>query len=255
MILNEDDINLIDNYLNGNLRQEEKALFELKMSEKYFSDEFKLRASIIKGIEEFNRNQLKAELRSYLSDHVKIENENRSGKINFLSIAAAIVIILMSSLWILLHNKNSDTPDEIFAAYYKPYPVAITTRSGQENLIPAFEKYQENHYQEAVVLLERIGSDEKKNVGNPFLQLIIGNCYLKMDRFDKATIAFQSVIDSNDLVLKQHAEWYMALTLLKSERIGESLAILGQIKAARSFYSKNAESLIKRIKKKSELNS
>jgi tetratricopeptide (TPR) repeat protein len=249
MILSEDDINLIDNYLDDNLRQEEKALFELKMNEKYFSDELKLRASIVKGIKEFNRNELKAELSGYLSDRVKIKSKNRSKSINYLSIAAAIVIFLVSSLWILLHNKNRDTPDEIFAAYYKPYPVAITTRSGQENLIPAFEKYQENHYKEAVVLLERISSEEKKNVGNPFLQLIMGNCYLKMDRFDKATIAFQNVIDSNDLVLKQHAEWYMALTLLKSNRVGESLAILDQIKAARSIYSKNAESLIKRIKK------
>jgi len=66
--------------------------------------------------------------------------------------------------------------------------------------------------------------------------------------FEKAIVSFQKVISEKDNLFTEQAEWYTALSLLKTNEKKNAYAILNQIVDYKGYYSKNAKGLLKKLK-------
>lgn len=65
--------------------------------------------------------------------------------------------------------------------------------------------------------------------------MILGISYLELNNLERAKLAFQSIIDEQDVIFYDQALWYKALAELKSNNVNEAKNLLVEI--AKDEYS------------------
>jgi tetratricopeptide (TPR) repeat protein len=192
-------------------------------------------------------------LRNKLSE---IEKNRRSripskttGKRLPISIAAAITgLIIISS--IAFFGTGHLTNDEIINQYYKSYEGVSTSRSSHEatsnDYSTGLEYYNIHDYKNAALYFSKVLNVDPENIEST---MFFGTSSFEVNNFPDAQRSFKKVIDNNNNLFMEDAEWYLALCYVRTNDIKRASAELKAIKNSKSIYSKNASKILRQINK------
>jgi tetratricopeptide (TPR) repeat protein len=190
------------------------------------------------------RNKL-SEIERNRERHVPVKT---TGKRAFIGIAAAVAgLIILGSLTILSNRPLAN--DEIIAQYYKPYDGVVVSRSSQtgagDDYSTGLDYYNIHDYKNAALYFSKV---LKSNPGNMESTMFYGTSSFEVKNYPAAKESFSKVIDDNNNLFIEDAEWYLALCYLQTNDRNKATDELSIIKNSRSIYSKGAGKILKRLK-------
>jgi len=237
---------LIERYIEGDLTSEEaKSVEQLIASDPDFKNEFNLRLDVNKAISEKDI----MELRYKLSMIHRQETSHSTGTVRQLfekrwHLVAASITILVIIGSILLNNINNQGPDQLFEKYYSSENAVFTTRSGENtensDLTIGLQKFQKQNYNEAINLL-------KKNHDNVVSEYYLGISYIETKQFTEAKAAFHYILEQENNLFTEQAQWYKGLCLLKLDELNEAKQLFTSIMNSNSIYNNNATEILKKL--------
>lgn len=227
-----EDSDLLEAYARGELSEEERTAFELRLAgDLNLAAEAKLVAEILSGIKARGRAESKAELRE-IWEAVKAdgqvngkEEEGEKPELppsretgnslrrrsRFLRIAATILILAV--LGTLLYNYFGESRlDRIYTALYSPYPPVPLVRQTGDDYEAGMLAYQKGNYPEASDMFQiELGTDSLDAIR----YLYLGNCKMNLGEFENAIECFRQSTELGNENHGEHAYWFMALSYLK----------------------------------------
>ena len=247
------EIKRIDDYLMNYLGTKEQQEFEELMSEDArLSSELRLNEEINSAILEADIMKLRAPMGNI------IDNEQKETKIrqfipgNFthktsrlIGAAASVAAVISAGAMILSQEKSS--AEDLYLEAYHPYEATGLYRSGSV-AAPEMEGIDLYNEQKYILALEQFNKALSKNSEHPMCNFYSGLCYQQLGKYDKAIAAFQKVIDENDNLFIEQAQWYKALSLLKTKDLKKAYQSFNQIVDSNGYYSRNAKEIIKKLK-------
>jgi len=230
---------LIEGYLEGSLNDDEKKLFE----EELHSGNL---LSIVKMYDEVNqsiRDNALHELRARLE---KIIARRKRRSFLFMSVAAALILIVAAGIALKAVFPVTNDPSELFNKYYTPYEADILTRS--EKLSTIFEEgikeYQEADYNEALNVFSAIDDSAAADVD--LLNFYRGLASVGLMEYDKAIGFFNTIPAVWENPYSVHRDWYLALSYLKTGQLKEAEAIFTELESSGEMYSRESGEILRR---------
>jgi len=241
---------LIDRYITGKL--EDTELWEFKINiekDASLASEVKLRKEIYNTIS----NDKKMELLKTLSI-VGTKKQTRIFKINIHSrqvqaFAASVIVLMIIGAGLLSNTiQNSNNSDfELYTEYFIDEGSVLSTRSNAETSNSIVESgvilYSNENYKEAISLFN-------SNPENVTSRLYCGFSYMKIEKFEEAEKQFKYIINHNDNIFIDQAEWNLGLSYLASNKIKQAVGIFTKISSEDGAYSKQAANINKELENK-----
>jgi hypothetical protein len=220
----ENDLNLIDDYFNNLLQDNEKQAFEKQiLTNKTLANDvaFYLQAKQLSSIE---KQQNFADLHHSLS---KPAAKIISFK-NLRIFSAAASLILVFSMLFLFNNDQS--PENYASKYVDNQLITIGTEmsDSKTNLTKAIELYNNKKYKEALDLFKTLQADSQTLEYQ-------GLCHLQIKDYDMALKFFKDLKTDNTL-LQNKGAFLEAITLLKMKKESEAKQLLKTISETENNY-------------------
>jgi tetratricopeptide (TPR) repeat protein len=238
-------------YLDGEVNNEEKHLIETEIeSNSELKDTINLikeTDSIIKDTDLFNFTNAVLEISSSKSKNNTLNNRKTImvffGK-KFLLAASLLLLVILSSILIYTAKPSSDN---LYAQYYSRYDACYITRGNSETdaLVLAIQLYDKKQYSDAISHFNKILKTDTKNTAAYFF---IGISYMEVNSYEKAIESLNIVIAQKDTAFLEHAEWYLALCYLKTNKVNLAKNILNQIAVSDNYYHSQAIELTRKLK-------
>jgi tetratricopeptide (TPR) repeat protein len=191
-----------------------------------------------------NLQYLKA-LESSLQDQKKFSVSHISRNWYYAAAAAVVGIILLSRVMV---STFSPTPDQLFQAYFTPYPNMFEpTVRGNDNAplsrrTEAFQAYEQRDYSKAVTLFSELRAIKEEAA----VLLLLGNANLILGDIEAAKENFTTLNKDFD-ELDMQAKWYLSLCFLKSGDMQQAKAILKELGDTEISYATRARELLKKV--------
>lgn len=236
-----DDITLIEKYLDYDLSREEQNLFKHKLnSSPAFVELFDLAKSTIENLQLEHAEGIKKEIYSIY----KNSKEERLKKIktrNRLLFAASTILILM---FVFFGYKEYDQRYEnLYLSYYELYPATPNPRGTTSSVKTGMDHYRNQNYLAALRLFSSDSVYEQEQ-----LALYKGNCYLRLNQEKMAIESFKVGMNSEDEIIKNYSKWYLALAYIKNKQPSKAKEELLKILNRNKLFSEEAKSLLKQLK-------
>lgn len=139
--------------------------------------------------------------------------------------AAAVLIIAPLLAFLFIYYTN--TPHRLFASQYQTYRINVERSPQQGNATSITEHYQKAEYDEVIKdykALKMLSAREK---------MITAFAYMELKQYDEAVPLFDEVIRNNVLseerLYQDEAEYYLALSLLRTSQLRLSYQIFDKI--------------------------
>jgi TolA-binding protein len=240
----------IERYISDEMKPEEKAWFRKELDgDPALRKELNLR----KETEEILRKDsdiraLRNKMRVIAADHAR--KKPSTIRISVAKYAAAITLFILagSAIW-LTSGKLSN--EEIFERYYSVVPVASESASRSLSSSPdnaymhAVNEYKKGDYDKAISLLLQFTTNEQTN---PELFMMLGNSYVETEQFTEAGVNYRKVIDHNDNLYIEDANWMLALCYLRTGDNEKARTQLSMIASSDSRHSRNAAKALRKLK-------
>ncbi|RYD82847.1 MAG: tetratricopeptide repeat protein [Sphingobacteriales bacterium] len=218
----EEELDLADQYLSGQMSVEERIAFEQRLqNDSDWAVKFKEIQIMALGIQE-------ASLRNEMQQWSQQKKAARVRSINGIKkIAAAAAILLSVSVlgWMLIFKKSGT--EQLYADFYKPDPGLATKMSLSDNY--EFERamvdYKTGDYKAA---LERWNKLLPLEPANDTLHYFIATANLGVDNTAAALQFFNKVLQQNNSAFAGEAYWYKGLALLKQGKKAEAVTAIEQ---------------------------
>ena len=244
----EQDIELLERYLNGDLHSNEKEEVEERLkSDPTFADRMKIlqdsKAAILNPVDDF-RNELRQVINE--QEQGALVEEKRPFNWRY-GIAAALFAIALTFAAYLIMLKPP-TADALYADNFNIPPENITVRDqpGDDLLSEALDAYNQDNYQEALGLFQEFLQEDPQHQGVMFYS---GICQLVLDQNEQALVTFQNISTQQTGEYLTAAQWYLGLTYLKLDHLDQAKATLGDLhRAGNGNYSRDAGILLEKIK-------
>ncbi len=202
---------LIDRYFENTLSDEEKRVFfTLLDKDDLLKEEFNFQQNLKNAVHAKEREELKYFLK-------KLEATRKQKKWSWIAGTAAVFLLVLGLVFIPFKN----TEYRLAEKYFHPLPNIINPiqrgDGGRDNTNLAFEKYEAENYNGAVVEFEKFKEQ-------PFAKLYLGISYLALKNPSKAIEILES-FSHTDLPLETYRKWYLALAYLETgeKRISKEL--------------------------------
>jgi tetratricopeptide (TPR) repeat protein len=244
----------IERYLDGEMGTQEKIWFEKELdANPKLQKELELRRNINNAIQEKDVMELRGQLEEIYSNPEHQETVVKRSTTIFnrklLVLVSTVLILIVGSLLILLLKSNSYTNKEIYAMYYRPYEATLNFRSADNgidnDLRTAMQYYENRDFRNALVLFERILSEDGSRIG---LNLYSGISHMEVNEFDDAHRKFQKIIDHNHNLFIEQAEWYLGFCYLMTDNTEKAKMQFNQIAEKDGYYAPKAMEILKRMK-------
>ena len=240
----------IDKYLNGEMEGRELEHFRhLLTSDEKIREELDLHQTIDNAILEEDIMSLRDTMQMIYAEDEKVKRVPAGFPRRKLYFAAATLALLLATGGIVKKVSQPEYDNhEIFNKFYQPYDVTVTYRSGNTEtdrlLLTALQKYEDENYEEALLLFEQLLEKRKDDMA---VNLYSGISYLEMEKYQKATHTFQTIIaDDNNLFIEQ-AEWYLAMCYVKTDENGKAKELLDELIKKESYYKEMARQIKKEL--------
>lgn len=246
-----DNIELIDNYLAGELNDDEsKAFKELCDSNPEIKQEVEFHSEINQSILEDDIQELRALLlktyeytfKGNIEGHRQKHNQIRLR--NLLAVAASIIFILLA---IQIKQKYfiSYSGDIIFQQFYNTYKSDLVYRSVDmhEDLFSmAIKQYDSGQYETAI---NTFGEVIKKEPNNYMALYYYALTCMELGSYKDALIQFESALEHTNRAYDEHIKWYMALCYLQLGKNNLAKILLHSLKANEKYYAKRAGKILR----------
>jgi hypothetical protein len=230
----------IEEYLNHQLTVEERNSFDEKLqSDEIFAKEVEEQVLLSNSFDEIQAHKL-------LLRFSDIEQELEGGKEKYfgfpiyLKWAASVAVLAVLSLVVYLNTSNSN--QDLFLAYYTTYPnvespISRSDASGEE----VWKLYEAGNYAAAFIQFEQALVVNEADLASRFY---MGICAVELNRVTIAQEAFMKVAADKDGAYYEQAQWYLALSYLKTGNQEAANNGLKEIILADSGYSEKAKALL-----------
>jgi tetratricopeptide (TPR) repeat protein len=240
-------------YLDGEVIGEEKQAFENKLEgDVSLQEKLKLVKDINATLADENLNSFVTKIQQIQSSVAKKKTDVKEKKNTafilkrrFLSAAAVLLIMAISSIFYL--NFAGPRNERIYNQFYQKYESSLITRSDNNEtsaLIAAIQLYDKGNYQGAIARLTDL---LQKDNSNTTARFFIGLSYMETKTYEKAITNFNVIMTERDTAFIEHAEWYMALCYVQTNRIKQASELLKQIADSNSYYKIKAVDLLKKM--------
>lgn len=277
MNLSDQDIEQIERYLLGELTDEEEKTVEQRINtDPEFADEVSFMRDIInvskqEGRQHLRENLKKAEQKEAEKIEAEVNQETEAKKkqnkkiiINrrnwFYWATAAAAVFIGLYVGVIAPSTHGN---KLYNEYFEPYPnEVIPSTRGEEvpenfahfsqeeyNLVVrAMKHYQRGNYKEASELFER---HVERNRENAALILYKGISQLKSGKEEQAEMNFSYLLNLKNVEFQKEAQWYKALTFLKTNDTEDAWEILRKISETPGHpYRNKAKKVIGEISEK-----
>lgn len=238
----EEDMVLMERYLNGDLSGEELLAFEKQLKEdKTLQQRLKTLGNLKEGIVQAGRKDLHSEIKQWEENELPIARTIPIWKRSWTMGIAAVLVIGITAIMLWPQSENSN---ELFKAYFEPYPNVImpTVRGGEVNepstVQKAYRAYDEGNYTEAVQFFENL---EVKDDGSLFY---LGNSYLAIHETENAIQVLEKLVNEQSQ-FDEEAKWFLGLAYLKIGDNAMARDTFGKIKSER--YQNKINNILKQI--------
>ena len=162
--------------------------------------------------------------------------------------AAFIGIILITGAYMFTSN-NHLTNDELSDQFFKSYEIPIAQRSSvnieNSEYMLGLQYYNARDYKNAAIQFSKV---LEKNPNDMQTHLLTGVSNMEEKRYPEAENSFSTVVDDNNSLFVEPAEWYLALCYLKTNETEKANKLFAKIKNEGGYYSSDAKKIIKKIK-------
>jgi tetratricopeptide (TPR) repeat protein len=244
----EENIDLIDAYVKGELAGSDLADFEAKRANNpSFDHEVTDYVLIMKEIRASQENAFVDKLKGWENEieasgeHVKVIPIRR-----ILSMAATLLLLALAGGYLLWNHLGQPDHDALFAQYFQPYDDVISERSTDEGAKEqGMNFYNQSKYREAIPFLEKVIAEHPDDTA---VACYLGIAYLADNRLTKARDVFENLGQGSPGLFKEVAEWNLALIHLKMNQevlLKEELQLIMSKKD--HLYAEKAEELYKQL--------
>ncbi|UCH15779.1 MAG: hypothetical protein JSV22_07380 [Bacteroidales bacterium] len=243
----------IERYLDGEMGADEKIWFEKELeANPKLQKELELRRNVNSALKEKEVMELRGQLEEIYESTEQQETvvKKATAIINrkLLVLVSAVLILIVGSLIVLLLKSDSLTEKEIYAMYYQPYEATLNFRSADADidtdLRNAMQYYENKDFRNALVLFEKILSEDDSRIG---LNLYSGISHMEMKEFENANTKFQKIIDHNYNLYIEQAEWYLGFCYLMTDNTEKATMQFREIAEKDGYYSPKAIEILKRM--------
>lgn len=205
-----DKVELVAKYLHGEMTpaEEHKFFADVKVDQE-LEQELELQQELISGLRRHKDQELKREL----LEHAARKSRSRT---LWYAVAASIVVVLTIGVW----RQIGKSQEDLFLAYYEPYPSVFTVRGNSENP-EAFEAYSDGDFGRASILFL-----ENSKMSDT-VQFYLSICSIETGDLKRAEETLLK-IPSHSIFHPQRT-WYLALVLLKRDKESEAKAMLMEV--------------------------
>jgi len=234
---------LIDKYFENTLSAAEKQLFddELK-NNKAFADEVALQHKIKSVIHISERNVLKKQLQ--LIEHSSSKKIAKQVSIKWWYVAASVIIIAITT-WLVVQKPSSN---ELFAAYYQPYPnvVAPIVRGNNnhknDGVYQAFSFYENKEYAKAALMFRSL----YQQTNNDYFIVYEAICLLENSQFQQAKLLLENKSFLNADV-RNIRNWYLALIYIQQNNFEKAKPLLFEVEKEQGVLQESAKVLLSKL--------
>lgn len=235
----------IERYLNGEL--EEDDLWEFR---KALETDPQLRSDTraLKELKKVMSQTKKLEImEKMLTMHQNEQKKKRFFGLPAYGAAAASFLVMAAIGGGLFYLQSSNMHEKLFDQYYATESGAFGLRSGNANIdqpvMQGLQFYELGNYEAAVELFN-------KTPDNLLGTLYRGLSYIEMEEFDSAIKDFKQIIDQKGNLFIDQAQWYLALTYIKTKDVSEAKILLTSIASDRGVYKTKAQKLLNELENK-----
>jgi TolA-binding protein len=239
----------IERYNAGEMDHVERKWFEKELGgNETLQKEVNFRKRVDNSLIQHDLISLRNKL-SVLERNRKEKALTSSGKktagIRFAAAVAALLVI--GSLYILISGNNSH--ESLYKKNFEVYGINAASRSEDVAINAEFKsalrRFSELDYAGAAASL---GNYLKSNPSNMEAQFICGVSEMENQNFTGAIASLGKVIEQNDNLYLDKAQWYIALCYLKTGNINEMNRHLDAIMNSESIYKVKAKRLLRKIR-------
>ena len=243
--MNKNNSNIIEDFLDGKLNENEiREMIKLKNSDNTFSKEFDLRKEINETLLDKDLQDLRSKLDHQTKRSSKFYPFGNIGKSWHFAAASFALLIASGGLWYILSNGPMST-DKLVSKYYKPDNPMKQVRSAEVSssdiLQDAFNFYKQNDYENALLYFSELDNQITA-------KFYSGICYIELNDYDKAINSFEFVVNDDDNLFIEQAEWYLGLIYLMNNQKDQAIKQLSNIANGQSHYAPKAKEVLKFIK-------
>ncbi len=246
MNIEKNKIDLVEDYLMGNLEGTVKSDFEKLLTEdeelQEYMEEFKL---IFEGARFSGRKDLFNQLKEIEKN--REDKPTKVVKFRSLYYGIAASILLLISTYFAFNYISQDPPSVVAESYFEPYPAlyGAATRSSETEytqLELGMQLYEVARYEESIEILESVVDPEKQEMINFYL----GNAYLAIDDYSKSETIFKELINTGK-IFSHDAKWYLAITYLKENETDKAISLLKDLTSYENDYAKKAKKMLRDV--------
>lgn len=223
-------------YLQGELNESENQEFLSELeNNKELRNEFETQSSLNQLLNDkdtliFNKK---------LSD-VKIEAEKseKNRTIRFIYSAAAVLVILVTTLVITKYYKTGINNDNLFAQYYEFNPSNEIVRGEidtKTELSKGLIEYDLHNYENAITILNNVLTKDSLNVKAKFY---LSLAYIETEKYNEAIVKLEDISTYKDHILIDQIKWYLALCYIKTDEKDKAIKEFTDL-ANSEYYCKN----------------
>lgn len=244
---------IIDRYLDGDLNGLELQTLEKELdSSPELRKELRLQREINAALAEKEVLDLRAQLKVIHRSLEPVPERNMARKLVHSKLAriAAASVVLLIAIAVLTNNftGNRVNDDKIFNKYYETYkPLNVRSGFGEIDKIyrNALTAYQKENYEKALTLFEGVLElDQSRMEAN----LMTGVSNMELDEYEEANSSFRKVINHNDNLFIEHAEWYIGFCYIKTDNTDKAIEQFAKIASGNSLNKDKAKIILRKIK-------
>lgn len=244
---------LIDKYLNKKMEKEELRWFTREMKAyPSLAEEVRLQKEIGEAILNEETLAFRAQISSLFeketngNTRVKTKKIKIPGAVRVAVASLAALVMMGAGLW--FYTYRTVEPEKLFEMYYEPYDGVMNVRSGNSEvagiLVTAMQKYEQREFESALLLFETVLANDRTNVTSRFYT---GISYIETEHFINAEMSFTEIIQHEDNLFIEHAEWYLGLCYLKTGKIEEAEQLFTAISESDGYYSREARRITRNL--------
>ena len=248
------DRHILQKYLDNELSEKELSRFEQELNA---SPELLVDMDLYKEVDEAIADTDVLDFRAQLTDLREETRRSETGKRVFrfsrpwhYAASAALALLVAIGLATVLGRPLSN--NDLFAKYMKPYELVLTNRSVESEATALWMSRAQEHFLSGEFEAAIDDFEEVLEISSNQMEAVFytGMSYMEIKQHQEASESFVKVIEQDDNLYIQKAEWFLAGCLLAMDETEQARRKLASIASSSNhFYKDDAAKILKRMKR------
>jgi Tfp pilus assembly protein PilF len=241
----------VEQYLAKEMAPSERTAFRMELkSNPDLADELKLSQNIDSALMRDDIIELRQKLIAAIHANRIVKEEVpvvRMYTRKWWYAAASLAALVAVAATLYLQVPRTVTNDKLFTEYYNSENIVDQTR-GDQNIVEAVIKFQQKDFATASQLFKSILDKDNTNIAVWFYY---GISNIETKNYDNSIKAFTTIINQNDNLYIEHAEWYLGLCYLKNNQKDKAIDQFALVASnPDNFHRQEAKNILEKLQLK-----